>query len=393
MSHTRGAEEIFESVGENVHSLTNIRDPPSSQPLSTDIATTSVTPSAAFEYFHGQIYDNNLSAYENLLRDSKNKHRGEVSYALADQMEQTRGAESPFQRFARLKSEMEKLNSDLTVMKEEQDNRGGNDGEAEISVWRTLQKETSEMLTQLSTLETPSQELSQTRGVSRKHHMAQVDRILTRQHLQQTQVGPEHHSPSATPEHHLQDISKLEQRVYALEQLVGMSPPDMTPLLSGGAKTFPLLENLRCLEQRVNVLDPTVLDLASTKVQQLISDLESLNKAQVKGKAKGAKGSSNAGMLSDEQLSVLAERVEALEGFEDELPGLLLRLRTMAGVHQEASSFTARLADLESCTDDVVALSQSNSEVLAALQVGFESNMQTLKDNIESLDNRIEKLS
>ena len=29
---------------------------------------------------------------DNMLRDSKNKHRGEVSYSLADQMERSRGA-------------------------------------------------------------------------------------------------------------------------------------------------------------------------------------------------------------------------------------------------------------------------------------------------------------
>mmetsp|Transcript_7593 Transcript_7593/g.12787 ORF Transcript_7593/g.12787 Transcript_7593/m.12787 type:complete len:397 (-) Transcript_7593:101-1291(-) len=396
MSHTRGAEEIFESAGEKDHSLTDVRDTPSKQPISKDIATSSVTPSAAFDYFHGQIYDNNLSAYENLLRDSKNKHRGEVSYALADQLEMTRGAESPFQRFARLKSEMEQLNSDLTIMKQEQEDRDGEGGGAEVSVWRTLQKETTEMLTKLCTLEASSQDLTQTCGISSKHHVEQADRILSRQLQQDTQPLSEQHDTvtlSSSPVQHSEALSKLEQRVYALEHLLSMSSSEMTPMLSGGSKTFPLLENLRSLEQRVNSLDPTVLEVASTKVQQLISELETLNKAQAKAKAKGGKSAHIGGMVSDEQLSMLAERVEALEGFEDELPGMLLRLKTMAGVHQEAASFTARLADLETCADDLSALSQSNGEVLTALQAGFESNMRTLKDNIENLDNRIEKLS
>ena len=88
----------------------------------------------------------------------------------------------------------------------------------------------------------------------------------------------------------------------------------------------------------MNLLDSTALDVASAKVSQLITDLETLNKAQVKGgKAKGSKGGGNSGALSEEQLSVLAGKVESLEGFEKELPGLLLRLRTMATVHQEVA--------------------------------------------------------
>lgn len=98
-----------------------------------------------------------------MLRDSKHKHRGEVSYSLADQLERSRGigarerelltashtyfntvllhllsllqyfiydlisqhntfsvcAESPFQRFSRLKAEMEQLSSDLDAMNQE----------------------------------------------------------------------------------------------------------------------------------------------------------------------------------------------------------------------------------------------------------------------------------
>jgi hypothetical protein len=90
------------------------------------------------------------------------------------------------------------------------------------------------------------------------------------------------------------------------------------------------------LESRVNLLDPVVLDMVSVKVNQLISDLETLNKAQSKSKAKNTKGgASSSSSMSDDQLGSLASKLESLDGFETELPGLLLRLKTLATVHQE----------------------------------------------------------
>ena len=172
----------------------------------------------------------------------------------------------------------------------------------------------------------------------------------------------------------------------------------------------------------MNLLDPVVLDMVSVKVNQLISDLETLNKAQSKTKAKNTKGgassssSSSSSSMSDDQLGSLASKLESLDGFETELPGLLLRLKTLATVHQEvrhtclglyciitffivfhiaffldmnsyvflynmlcmlflqAASFSARLTDLEDSADELSALSQSNSEVMATLQVRFDMN-------------------
>ena len=50
------------------HSFTHMphyttQPPVASKPISSDIATDHLAPVAAFEYFHGRIYDNNLSAY------------------------------------------------------------------------------------------------------------------------------------------------------------------------------------------------------------------------------------------------------------------------------------------------------------------------------------------
>ena len=88
------------------------------------------------------------------------------------------------------------------------------------------------------------------------------------------------------------------------------------------------------LEKRVNLLDPTVLGVISSRVNQLVADLEALNKAQAKGKIKGSKSGNS---FNDEQISDLAIKFSSLDGFVDQLPALLLRLKTLAQVHQEVS--------------------------------------------------------
>lgn len=88
----------------------------------------------------------------------------------------------------------------------------------------------------------------------------------------------------------------------------------------------------------MNLLDPVVLDVVSSKVSQLLIDLDTLNKAQVKSKSggKNSKSSSSGGGM--EEVAALASKVASLDGFADELPGLLLRLKTLAHVHQEVRS-------------------------------------------------------
>jgi hypothetical protein len=118
----------------------------------------------------------------------------------------------------------------------------------------------------------------------------------------------------------------------------------------------------RSLERRVNLLDPVVLEVVSSKVTQLIADLEALNKAQSKGKAGKAgkssgSGSSAATVMSDDQLGDVANKVAALDGFAGDLPSLLLRLKTLATVHEEVSSvvcFTASVHTLSLCTEWLV---------------------------------------
>lgn len=140
----------------------------------------------------------------------------------------------------------------------------------------------------------------------------------------------------------------------------------------------------------MNMFDPVALQVVSSKVTQLLFDLQSLQKAQTKVKSK-SKSESN---VTDEVIMKLADGISSLDGFADELPALILRLQTLANVHQEvrscalcdlcfllmmghaflflqATSFTSRLSDLENSVEDLNALSKSNGEVMAALQVFF----------------------
>lgn len=386
MSQVRGEEEIFESDGGGG----GFHPPaPVSGDMSRDIETKHLRPADAFDYFHGQIYDNKLTAYDNFLRNSKALHAGEVSYSLADQLERSRGAETPFQRYSRLRLEVEQLSADLEVMNKS--NEGEVDGGNSVSIWNTLQSESNQLLHRITGLETASRDASN-KFLGKDSQSLHSDAVAL---LQKTD-----HSDDTSGEKEgilsnqscidSESFSRLEQRVYAIELLLGASDTaDISSMITTTqTKTFPLLENLSSLEKRVNLLDPVVLQTISSKVSQLISDIETLQKLQGRGKGKSSKGNKY-----EEEVADLSKKVAALDGFADELPGLLLRLKTLATIHQEAASFSSRLTEAENSIGELTTFSKSNGEVMTALQEGMVENMKTLNENMHALESRIEKIA
>lgn len=78
-----------------------------------NIAAQSISASAAFEYFHGKIYES--SQRKSMFKFKLLTIVGlKTEYSLADRVEKR--IESPFQRFARLRAEVAELQGDVAVM-------------------------------------------------------------------------------------------------------------------------------------------------------------------------------------------------------------------------------------------------------------------------------------
>ncbi|KAJ1383201.1 hypothetical protein B484DRAFT_22901, partial [Ochromonadaceae sp. CCMP2298] len=115
-------EEIFETVESGCadNHLASHKEGLIDRPLSSELEEPRLDPEAAFAVFNGRLFSSEAA-----------------EYSLADTIE--RRAESPLQRFARLRGELDALKFDLDGMVE-------GEGQGEGSVWAVLQRETGLLL-------------------------------------------------------------------------------------------------------------------------------------------------------------------------------------------------------------------------------------------------------
>lgn len=375
-------EEIFESgggeeagavVAEQQARLRQVRDAlayKSTEGGSSGgaISSESLHPERAFEVFGGKTY---LGAPA--------EH-----FSLADSVE--RRVESPLQRFARLRGELDDLSKDLDEMVKEDINE-------EASVWSVLQRDARGMIQSLLEMEhhdgfqvhqrktnTMAQRLEQVSAkIADSARVPEVATAATGAARAGGGGGSQADLGSSASE-----LLSLEKRVAALETTLGYSSNllDTEGSLSlaqaslGG--TFPLVDAIVRLERRVALLDPPTLDLLRTKSAALRADLEAT------GKLKSASHEGQAletARRVDEALAQL-ERVRVVA---DEAPALIVRLKTLETIHSSAALFAQRLDAMESSVGALAEELRSNGDVLGALQLGLAENSKTFRDNLAKM--------
>ena len=173
------------------------------------------------------------------------------------------------------------------------------------------------------------------------------------------------------------EVVALERRVSALETMLGYASnlldTEGSSRSSGGSSSFPLVETVSRLEKRVALLDPATLDTLRTKAGQLKSDLEAAQK--IKGSAQEQQA-----LAAAAKVDGLFERVERVRVAAEEVPALVLRLKTLEHVHSSAALFTQRLDQMERSVGSLSDELKSNGAVLASLSEGLKENVKTIKD-------------
>lgn len=376
MSAISKEEEIFESgddvvVGNSESKLTSFKETIIDRPVgfrNEDVNENKLAPDAAFAVFNGKVFHNPGSEY----------------YSLADSIE--RRVESPLQRYARLRGELDELRADLDLMVEnEVSNSKGN------APWAVLQQEVLNLATAANTMAShKAMDLLRTGTTSHERALAgivkSVDDLNLNRDDQSLATAAEAEGAAASDS---SDLLSVEQRVHRLETLLGSTSNliDVTGGSGGGQKyPYPLLEAVRRLEERAAALDAGELETLRVKCEQVRAELDSTLKSKSTLAAE-AKVAEAARQLSG--LLAVADRVDAVVG---DLPALVLRLKTLEQVHAAAAGFTGRLGQME---QDVRALSgqlSSNRDVLAELRTSLRDSIAAMQQNVTAVDAKIASL-
>mmetsp|Transcript_31798 Transcript_31798/g.53644 ORF Transcript_31798/g.53644 Transcript_31798/m.53644 type:complete len:438 (+) Transcript_31798:76-1389(+) len=381
--------------------------------LSGEIIETKLNPDRAYGIFNGKIYPPS-----SVLTGPNHELMYEHSYySLADSVE--RRAESPLQRYTRLRNELDVLKTDLdTMVADITTTTGASINNNNSTMWSVLQQETKLLIDNTKGLENHrALELVRANLTSQEQSLlnlasaAEGKQATTADSQMSTSGGGAEPEVSSM---NYNDVIVLEKRLHRLEILLGSdlnnldvhaaAQTNSTGSISAGGKVsttmasndaislfgvnnttrvFPLLDALTQLEQRVALLDPTSIETIKSKCNSLKSELETTLKSKSQITAEGKVVDAKA------QLSELISTMQQVQTVAADLPALVTRLKTLEHVHVGAATVSTRLQQMEQQVADLSTSLSSNREVLAAMKESLAENIAVMQQNIQSVNHRL----
>lgn len=178
-------------------------------------------------------------------------------------------------------------------------------------------------------------------------------------------------------------IALLEQRLCTLESVIGTTS-DKLSKFSQNLKCQGVMEAVQELGAKASLLDTYQLDIIESRLASLIHRMDTI--AQKK----------TALALDSEQEQKISEMYDIMkqtETLSQVLPQTVNRMLALSSIHQQAAEFNKSLTRLEELQSQITTDLESNKSLLKGVQESFASNLEIIKNNIESLDERIKKLS
>lgn len=372
MSQSSREEQIFETPNVDSssaeHKLATYKDamvdrPANNRDRDEAISEVKLNPEAAFGVFNGKVFSAPKADY----------------FSLADSIE--RRAESPLQRYARLRGELDELKTDLESIVE-----ADTDKNSASSVWSALQHEVNDLSASAASLEA-HKAFGLVRSNIANHERSLLSLV---DNLKQLHVVGDEASDVKGGNNVGVDSSmllKLERRVHYLETILGSAGNfnDINAASSAGKPTcpFPLLDAVSRLEERVTLLDVSELENIRAKCESVRNELD----ATLKSKSTLATESKI--IDAAKQLSGLIGVADRVDAVAADLPNLVLRLKTLETVHSAVSSVNSRLTQMETDVRGLSGELASNKEVLSVMKQSIMENVATMQQNISAVDTKL----
>ncbi|XP_003704015.1 dynactin subunit 2 [Megachile rotundata] len=178
-------------------------------------------------------------------------------------------------------------------------------------------------------------------------------------------------------------IALLEQRLCNLESVIGTAT-DKLDKFSRNLKCQGIMEAVQELGAKAALLDMYQLDIIESRLATVIHKMDNIQQKKV------------ALSLDSEQEQKISEMYDIMkqtETMSHVLPQTVNRMLALNTIHQQAATFSKSLTRLEELQSQITTDLESNKSLLKGVQESFASNLEIIRTNIESLDERIKKLS
>ncbi|CAL7946875.1 unnamed protein product [Xylocopa violacea] len=178
-------------------------------------------------------------------------------------------------------------------------------------------------------------------------------------------------------------IALLEQRLCNLESVIGTTS-DKLSKFSQNLRGQGVMEALQELGAKAALLDTYQLDIVESRLAALIHRMDSI-------------AQKNAALTLDseqeQKISEMYDIMKQTETMSQILPQTVNRMLALNTIHQQAATSNKTLARLEELQSQITSDLESNKSLLKGAQDSFATNLEIIRNNIESLDERIKKLS
>lgn len=305
--------------------------------------------------------------------------------------------ETPFQKYQRLKCEIEELKNEIYQMQETVKQTESEEQQKSYLTLGNNVDQIRQQLTEICLEETLGSELlhnlADPQGIQHKKLMVKLDN-LSQIGMPDVPEKAEISKGNATMLYQLNfkpqqarlsqssKLADLDQRLHNLESVVGATPEKMTSLMQDTHQSG-LLEVAQNLSAKVNLLDNARLDLAETRLSALMSKLDLLCE-------KGATVGFNPDR--DAKIAELHDLVKKSGDLSKVLPLVVDRMVALEALHQQVLDFSKSLTQLEVTQQEITANIKNNEDLVKKVQETFHQNLTSVKSNMESLDTRISAL-
>jgi hypothetical protein len=185
-------------------------------------------------------------------------------------------------------------------------------------------------------------------------------------------------------QHGRSSLNTLENRLYELEQLVGVKTLDTSSV--GSVAPAPLADVVGRLEERVRLLDPATLSRLHSKMDQLNKEFDTFAAKRKKAKAPNVELS---GDIHRERVDELFNTAQQWGPVAETIPTLISRMQTLKALHEESALFSQRLYALENMQDGLKKVLASAEKALTNVQLSLRDNLAAVQDNVAAVDQRI----
>ncbi|CAG8541869.1 16677_t:CDS:2 [Dentiscutata heterogama] len=191
------------------------------------------------------------------------------------------------------------------------------------------------------------------------------------------------YSPETTRVHTLAKTAELDERISALEKLVGTAHGQNFEDLSISITNTNLIAAVDKLDQHMQLLAQTRhLESVSRKAKTLVGELEKVNELKSKEFMNGA--------VIDFDTK---ERVYKVDPLISIAPALVNRLKSLQQLHQEAAVFSDTIKMISDEQNKIRDELKSLNEVSENLDKSFKVNEDSIQQNISIMDARVNDLA